>query len=953
MAKVSLSDLANLQNEATAVATMAANNTAIENAMENTLSRDGTVPNSMNADLDMNNNQILNLPDATSAQEPLTYSQFVSYLTANNEDFISAATVGAVLTGRSNSSPTYLKGVANVKAFGAVGDGLQDDTAAIQAAMDSTDYACIYLPKGVWRVNGNGITGQSNKMFIGDGQDNTIIQLSEPLLPGKDFFFFFIKDHVIFKSLTLDGNAVQTPPDGGNFPGYRPCIYFLDGDHIWIEDVEFKGFDSAAFLANTAHTIVFKNNLVERATASTGVGYTNGVIGVSIGGSAIGSGADAYDFVIDGNTCINCSISTSGHDSVISNNMVRGCDFGAGIFTTGFPGDQDMVIAGNTIHDIGHSLDRDSTYPDGIQNWGTRAVISNNIVHNCWGPGISNGGKNCLITGNISYNNGQANVPGSFAGFYAYRQDADFNASGSHWIGNKAFDTQTPKTQSYGFIEHPNFANQISNITLIGNQFQDNAIGPLLLQSVLARGTMEMVGTQNISQGGLSGGSHVNVNPLSLLNTGTGAFALTIKPNTTMTANHDLTLVMGDNNRTLTMTGGDVSFGGQFVVSGTNSITLNVGGTTNLTIPAISGDTFTLNNATQTLTNKTLSVPTITTRFDVINIGTGAFALGTRVNTTMTGNRFITWATDADHTLSFGTAGTKTFPDGTYTIATRGTGLSQFPSASTSSADLRTLLSDETGTGAAVFATAPTMTGISTDTLTASGVITTPFLAGGSAANSSLTIRSTQGAGTSDAIVFQTGSQVEAGRITTGQQIQWGSNFAPASGVKVQISANSAAFAAPIAGTILHIGNADSTSTRLSIDAFANSASIHPAINFRHARGTSASKTGTTSGDIVGAVMGFGYNLTTTPQYHTNAGSGMLMIAEDTFNLTSAGQRVEFYATQSGQTTSAAVARFDRPNTATQTALLLYDVDNNAIERVTVGAADSGGAGFKVLRIPN
>lgn len=38
---------------------------------------------------------------------------------------------------------------------------------------------------------------------------------------------------------------------------------------------------------------------------------------------------------------------------------------------------------------------------------------------------------------------------------------------------------------------------------------------------------------------------------------------------------------------------------------------------------------------------------------------------------------------------------------------------------------------------------------------------------------------------------------------------------------------------------------------------------------------------------------------------------------------------------------------------ATETSLWLYDLDNAAIQQVTVGAADSGGAGFKVLRIPN
>jgi hypothetical protein len=47
------------------------------------------------------------------------------------------------------------------------------------------------------------------------------------------------------------------------------------------------------------------------------------------------------------------------------------------------------------------------------------------------------------------------------------------------------------------------------------------------------------------------------------------------------------------------------------------------------------------------------------------------------------------------------------------------------------------------------------------------------------------------------------------------------------------------------------------------------------------------------------------------------------------------------------------VARFDASATATHTRFMVYDVDNGTLERVTVGAADSGGTGFKVLRIPN
>lgn len=43
----------------------------------------------------------------------------------------------------------------------------------------------------------------------------------------------------------------------------------------------------------------------------------------------------------------------------------------------------------------------------------------------------------------------------------------------------------------------------------------------------------------------------------------------------------------------------------------------------------------------------------------------------------------------------------------------------------------------------------------------------------------------------------------------------------------------------------------------------------------------------------------------------------------------------------------------DSNATAGNTRLLIWDVDNNQIERVSVGANDSGGAGFKLLRIAN
>lgn len=76
MSKITLTDLVNLQNEVSAVGTVNANNEALEAAFDNTLSRDGSGPNHMLDELDMNSNRIINLPAAASPTEPVRKQEF-------------------------------------------------------------------------------------------------------------------------------------------------------------------------------------------------------------------------------------------------------------------------------------------------------------------------------------------------------------------------------------------------------------------------------------------------------------------------------------------------------------------------------------------------------------------------------------------------------------------------------------------------------------------------------------------------------------------------------------------------------------------------------------------------------------------------------------------------------------------------------------------------------------
>lgn len=81
MAKITLANLSSTVS-GSLISTVNANNDLLEAAIENTLSRDGTSPNEMNAELDMNSNPIYNLPEATTDTEPVRFGEFNEFVTA-------------------------------------------------------------------------------------------------------------------------------------------------------------------------------------------------------------------------------------------------------------------------------------------------------------------------------------------------------------------------------------------------------------------------------------------------------------------------------------------------------------------------------------------------------------------------------------------------------------------------------------------------------------------------------------------------------------------------------------------------------------------------------------------------------------------------------------------------------------------------------------------------------
>ena len=116
MAKLTLNDVSNLTGaESTAISTINSNSAAIEAALENTLSRDGTTPNQMGADIDMNSNDIINA-GLVSTTELVVDGSDVSSLVQDAVDAVSEAAASATSAASSATSASTSASVATTKA---------------------------------------------------------------------------------------------------------------------------------------------------------------------------------------------------------------------------------------------------------------------------------------------------------------------------------------------------------------------------------------------------------------------------------------------------------------------------------------------------------------------------------------------------------------------------------------------------------------------------------------------------------------------------------------------------------------------------------------------------------------------------------------------------------------------------------------------------------------------
>lgn len=361
-------------------------------------------------------------------------------------------------------------------AFGARGDGITDDTAAILAA-DTVAAAAgkpVVFPPGTFIINLSGMTG-SGATWVGSGRNTTTLKAAAGAWGAGTQRMLTVsgKSGFTISKITFDLSA--TTATSASFV-YAFLPFNCNNWHVY--DCGFVGIQPYMYgvYGNGGSNWSVCDNWFFQATPSI---HRSQAVNVQYG---------ATNFKVSRNVAVGTAIFSNASYGEFAENVITGWGFGGGITIDSIAATRNTgnVITGNTL---GNSFstgapDDNATYPPGIECSSSVSTITGNLCFNNGGSGITVFGPNCTIVGNTCANNGQISGP-RLAGIVAYAipqsVGGDLSANGSVIANNTLIDNQGSPTQNYGYAEF-NITNgfgtgALSGMVVHGNKFSGNAAG--------------------------------------------------------------------------------------------------------------------------------------------------------------------------------------------------------------------------------------------------------------------------------------------------------------------------------------------------------------------------------------------------------------------------------------------------------------------------------------------
>lgn len=326
-----------------------------------------------------------------------------------------------------------------IEFYGAVGDGITDDTIAIQAAILSGRH--LYFENTYLISDTINLVGLSNFSLSGPGK----IQCTTTPFSNHIFYINLCHKFTIH-GLTLDQN------NNTSFFNTRALLFILSSTNFDISSMFFEHLTFIGCCVNSCQQFKIQNNTFDMDVAANTRNYAINV-GSNLSTSRKG--------LISGNIGNKLGSGYTGQDLTIVNNHFSDYKYGNGIatFDDGTGAGCRYLISGNSCLN-GSGIDIDNQVIAGMEIDGKYCSVNNNICQGNEGIGIKVFAGKSTISNNTCIGNGTA-------GITTHYFTPAHNASYTTITGNTCHDNGS-NTQSYGYYEE---SGNLQGIVLSGNNF--------------------------------------------------------------------------------------------------------------------------------------------------------------------------------------------------------------------------------------------------------------------------------------------------------------------------------------------------------------------------------------------------------------------------------------------------------------------------------------------------